>query len=140
MAALSITAANVRISSQAQTATGTLGATVTQGQSLYVDTANSNVLKLYDADAAAPANVFAGIALTAGAANQPCLYVVTDPSFTPGATILAGDTIWGSTTAGGITKTAADVSGSGVNVTPLGVGLTTTTMNLKPVQPAGLVA
>lgn len=131
MSDIAITAANVLSSTTAQRGFGTSGATITAGQSLYIDTSDNNKLKLFDSDVAAPANVFAGIALHASLAGQPIAYVIADPSFTFGGTVLAGDTIWGADTAGGITKTFADLE-SGDTVVALGVALTTTTMVLNP--------
>ncbi len=131
MSALSVTPANVLASANATKQTGVAGATITAGQALYVDTANGNVMKLLDADAVAPANVYAGIALHGSLTGQPITYVLSDPTFTPGATLVSGDTIWTSATAGGITKTAADNS-SGVKVTVIGSATSSTVMNLSP--------
>jgi len=132
MAAISVTAASVLKSSTGQVSVGTAGATITAGQSLYVDTNDSNKLKLADANGTAPANTFAGIALNAASAGQPVSYCTNDTAgFTIGATVVAGDTIWLSQTPGGITKTIGDLSGGLAIV--VGVMLTTTTMNLTPV-------
>lgn len=131
MADIVITAANVLASSSATRVIGTAGATITAGQSLYVDTADSNKLKLADSDGTSPANVFAGISLHASLANQPIIYVTADPSFTFGGTVLAGDTVWLADTAGGVTKTFSDLE-AGDTIVCLGVALTTTTMNLNP--------
>lgn len=135
MAAISITVANVLPSNANAALWGFAGAAITQGQSLYVDTANNNVLKLYDADGVAPANVFAGISINAASIGQPIDYIHDDPSFTFGGTVLQGDTIWGSPTAGGITKTQADLI-AGTKVTFLGIAISTTTMILSPVTPS----
>ena len=50
MAAISITAANVLKSSTGQVSVGTAGATITAGQSVYIDTSDSNKIKLADAN------------------------------------------------------------------------------------------
>ena len=132
MAAISITAANVLKSSTGQVSVGTSGATITAGQSVYIDTSDSNKIKLADANGTAPANTFAGIALNAASSGQPVSYCTNDTSgFTIGATVVAGDTIWLSQTPGGLTKTIGDLSG-GIAIV-VGVMLTTTTMNLTPV-------
>ena len=132
MAAISITAANVLKSSTGQVSVGTSGATITAGQSVYIDTSDSNKIKLADANGTAPANTFAGIALNAASSGQPVSYCTTDNAgFTIGATVVAGDTIWLSQTPGGLTKTIGDLSG-GIAIV-VGVMLTTTTMNLTPV-------
>ena len=132
MAAISITAANVLKSSTGQVSVGTSGATITAGQSVYIDTSDSNKIKLADANGTAPANTFAGIALNAASSGQPVSYCTNDNAgFTIGATVVAGDTIWLSQTPGGLTKTIGDLSG-GIAIV-VGVMLTTTTMNLTPV-------
>ena len=132
MAAISITAANVLKSSTGQVSVGTSGATITAGQSVYIDTSDSNKIKLADANGTAPANTFAGIALNAASSGQPVSYCTNDTAgFTIGATVVAGDTIWLSQTPGGLTKTIGDLSG-GIAIV-VGVMLTTTTMNLTPV-------
>ena len=132
MAAISITAASVLKSSTGQVSVGTSGATITAGQSVYIDTSDSNKIKLADANGTAPANTFAGIALNAASSGQPVSYCTNDTAgFTIGATVVAGDTIWLSQTPGGLTKTIGDLSG-GIAIV-VGVMLTTTTMNLTPV-------
>ena len=132
MAAISITAANVLKSSTGQVSVGTSGATITAGQSVYIDTSDSNKIKLADANGTAPANTFAGIALNAASSGQPVSYCTNDTAgFTIGATVVAGDTIWLSQTPGGLTKTIGDLSGGLAIV--VGVMLTTTTLNLTPV-------
>lgn len=132
MAAISITAASVLKSSTGQVSVGTAGATITAGQAVYIDTSDSNKIKLADANGTTPANTFAGIALNAASSGQPVSYCTNDTAgFTIGATVLAGDTIWLSPTAGGLTKTIGDLSGGLAIV--VGVMLTTTTMNLTPV-------
>ena len=133
MAAISITAANVLKSASGSVANGIAGASITAGQALYIDTGDSNKLKLADANGTAPANTFAGIALNAATAGQPVSYCTNDTAgFTIGATVLAGDTIWLSPAAGGLTKTFADLATLD-KVIVVGVMLTTTTMNLTPV-------
>ena len=132
MAQISITAASVLKSSTGQVSVGTAGATITAGQSVYIDTSDSNKIKLADANGTAPANTFAGIALNAASSGQPVSYCSNDTAgFTIGATVVAGDTIWLSQTPGGLTKTIGDLSG-GIAIV-VGVMLTTTTMNLTPV-------
>jgi len=132
MAAISITASSVLKSSTGSVANGIAGASITAGQALYIDTGDSNKLKLADANGTAPANTFAGIALNAATAGQPVAYCTNDTAgFTIGASVLAGDTIWLSPTAGGITKTESDLVAGCTKIT-LGNMLTTTTLNLTP--------
>ena len=139
MAAITITAASVLKSSTGSVSIGTAGATITQGQAVYIDTSDSNKIKLADANGTSPANTFAGIALNAASAGQPVSYCTIDTGgFTIGAAVLAGDTIWLSPTAGGITKTQADLV-AGCTVIALGTMLTTTTLALNPVT-GGVVA
>lgn len=139
MAAISVTASSVLKSSTGSRTTGIAGATITQGQAVYVDTSDSNKIKLADANGTAPANTCAGIAENSASAGQPISYVTTDSGgFTIGATVLAGDMIWVHTTPGAITKTFADLT-SGCTVIPLGSMLTTTTLNLQPIV-GGVVA
>lgn len=137
MAAISITAANVIPSSAATSVTGVAGATITTGQLLYIDTTASNVLKLCDADASALAATVAGIARHGASAGQKITYITRDPALVLGATILAGDTLWASPTAGGITKTIGDLV-SGNYVTSLGVMTSTTVCNFQ-ITAGGLV-
>lgn len=133
MAAISITASSVLKSATGSRAWGIAGTTITAGQALYIDTGDSNKLKLADANGTAPANTFAGIAENGASAGQPVSYVTVDTGgFTIGASVLAGDTIWLSPTAGGITKTQADLV-AGCTVVCLGTMLTTTTLALNPV-------
>ena len=132
MATISITAASVLKSSTGSVSVGVAGATITAGQAVYIDTSDSNKIKLADANGTAPANTFAGIALNAASSGQPVSYCTNDSSgFTIGATVLAGDTIWLSPTAGGITKTESDLI-AGCTKIVIGNMLTTTTMNLNP--------
>lgn len=131
MADLAVTAASVLRSSNGNSAFGTAGATITQGQVLYIDTADSNKLKLADSDAASPAYVVAGISECAASAGQPVVYRTFDTAFVTGFTALAGDTIWLSDTAGGMTKTFADLEALD-HITVLGVMVSTTAMNFRP--------
>ncbi len=130
MAAISVTASAVLPSANATLEQGTAGATITAGQTIYKDA--SNLWQLADANGTPPSNTsLPGIAVVGSSANQPILVCRRDPAFTPGFTVLAGDTLWTSPTAGGITKTIGDLV-SGCTVCALGVMLTTTTMNLNP--------
>ena len=133
MADISVTDTLVIPSSSAQIVKGTAGATITAGQSVYIDTSDANKIKLADADGSSPANTFAGLAITGAAAGQPVYYCTEDTGgFTIGATIAAGDDVWLSDTPGGITKTRTELE-TGDKVVHLGVMLTTTTLYFKPV-------
>lgn len=138
MADISITAASVLKSSQGQTAVGIAGTTITAGQALYIDTADSNKLKLADSDGTSPSMTVAGISQHAALAGQPINYLTQDPAFAFGGTVLAGDPIYLSDTPGGLTKTFGDLE-AGDTVVVLGVAVTTTTMNLRPLT-GGVIA
>lgn len=136
MADITITAASVLASSSANITDGTAGATITAGQVLYRDS-TSGTMKLADSDASAATAAPVGIALHGASSGQPIKYVTADPAFTFGGTVAAGDTIWLSDTAGGMTllgphTTSAELE-TGDVITVLGVAVTTTTMNLKMV-------
>lgn len=78
MAAISITgtsvvAADGAVSKQEYIA----GATIVAGEWVYVDTANSNVLKLAQADGTALEATVKGMALNGGVAGQPVLVAVS---------------------------------------------------------------
>lgn len=137
MAAISITAASVIPSSGASERTGVAGATITAGQLLYVDTGASNVLKLCDSDGGTVPSTVAGIARHGAASGQKITYVTADPALVIGATLLAGDTLWASPTAGGITKTIGDLVATNY-VTSVGVMTSTTVCNFK-ITAGGLV-
>ena len=134
MADISITATGVLKSSTGSVSVGTAGATITAGQAVYVDTGDSNKIKLADADGASPAFTFAGIALNAASSGQPVSYCTNDTAgFTIGATLAAGDVIYLAPNPGGLTKTFADLLTTD-KVVVVGVMLTTTTMNLTAIQ------
>lgn len=132
MADLSVTAASVLSSSTALTASGIAGATITAGQPLYIDTANSNVLKLADSNSTLLVSTVAGIALHGAATGQPVKYAYEDSTFTPGATLAVGQTYVVSSTAGGIAPLVDLVTGDFPNV--LFIAKSTTTAVLRIVR------
>lgn len=136
MAALSIDATLVLASTGKTGGVAKAGAAITAGQVGYI--ADGNIFQLADANGTPPLNVPTCVALNGGSTNQPISYATEDPTFTPGFTVLAGDTIWLSPTAGGMTKTIGDLV-AGCTVSVLGVMKTTTTMKLKIVT-GGAVA
>jgi hypothetical protein len=129
MADLSPTAANVLQSSGTSVSSGVASTAITRGQYVYVLAAGT--IGLADSNGASPANSVAGCCLADVATSQTCFYVAVDSGFTPGFTVLAGDTIWLSNTPGACTKTYADVA-AGSTVIPLGVMTSTTVMRLSP--------
>lgn len=136
MAAISITAANVVPSAQAVVNNSLLaGAAITAGQAVYAD--SSNTWQLTDADLSATAAQCHGIALNNAAAGQPLSVCTEDMTgLTLGGTVAAGDTIYTSPTAGGVTKTQADLV-TGVYTTVLGVAISATKIKLK-IIPSGV--
>lgn len=127
MADISITAANVLPGSNARTENGTFGATVTQGQAVYLD-ASDGKYKLADNDnATAAVRRPRGIALNAGSNGQPAT-IQTSGSITIGGTLTAGTVYVLSSTAGGIAPQADLASGDDVVI--LGVATSTTVLAL----------
>lgn len=132
-----VAAANVRASGNATKEHGLAGVALTQGQSVYLDTADGK-LKQYDANGSGDAKVFRGITLNAAGADQPVTICREDPDFTPGCTLAIGDTVIGSATPGAICPDADAVAGWFKTV--LGTAKTTTTMNFKPVAAGAAIA
>jgi hypothetical protein len=137
MSDISITAASVVKGANAKTRKGVAGATITAGQTLYEDTADSNKLKLADANASAATSNCVGISLHGAASGQPIEFVYEDDDFTPGGTLslsaAADDGVYVlSGTAGGIAP-VGDLA-SGWYPVVLGVAKSTTKMNLKIVR------
>lgn len=133
MAALTQTAANVFPSSRATiNRSANAGATIAAGQPVYLDT--NGVWQLVDADLSLAAGTIAGLAAHSAVANQPLAVVTADPAFTHGLTgVTAGDTIWTSPTAGGLTKTIADLV-SGVFTAEIGIAISATQMVVQPIN------
>ncbi len=132
MADLTITAASVAPGANAVIENGTAGAAVTAGQVVYRDSADG-LLKLADADSGtAAARSPYGIALNGAASGQP-LGVLRKGLVTIGATIAGGTDYWLSKTAGGICP-RADVAGTGTYPTLVGVGNSTTVLNVNFVE------
>ena len=127
MADLSITAGSVvaadgAVSKQEYVA----GATITAGQLVYVDTANSNVLKLAQADGTALEATVKGIAMCSGSAGQP-ITVATGGDIDIGASLTVATIYVLSATAGKICPSADIASSSYMSL----VGLATAADNLK---------
>ena len=138
MAAIAITAGSVIPSSSAVIKSGIAGETITAGQVVYVEPVTL-LIKLCDANSTAVIATAAGIATNGASVNQKVYYCTEDTGgFAIGATILSGDTLWTSGTAGGITKTAAD-NVNPVYCTVLGVMTSTTLAKIKIIG-GGLIA
>lgn len=116
-----VTAANVLASANAQKLTGTAGASITAGQSVYEDPTTST-WKLADCNGASPLYKVAGIALHAALTGQPITVCTSDPAFTPGFTVAAGDVVILSSTAGGLAPVADAASGHFVSLVGIGIG------------------
>ncbi len=109
MTDLSITASEVQPGTDGATFDqGTAGATITAGQTLYIDTADSNKLKLGDCDSATLAvRTCAGIALHAALAGQPIRYQTGGPvTIGASAAMVVGTVFLLSDTPGGIMPAA----------------------------------
>lgn len=110
MADLSITVGSVVASAQATIDRRyNAGATITQGQSVYLDA--SLTWQLADANASATTASVDGIALTSAASGQPLVVVTADPDFTPGATLAVGTIYVLSANAGKIAPSSDAITG-----------------------------
>jgi hypothetical protein len=128
MAALSVTANNVKPGAGAVIEHGTAAVAVTAGQAVYLE-ASSGKYKLTDADSAtAEARTVRGIALHGAAVDQP-LSIQTDGLITIGATVAPGVPYFSSATAGGIAPAADNTTG--VYPTFIGFGVNTTQIDLN---------
>lgn len=127
MADLSITAADVyaadgAVSKQEYVA----GATIAAGDVVYVDTANSNVLKLAQADGTALEATVKGIALCGAATGQPVV-IATSGDLDVGASLTVAAVYILSATAGKIAPVADLASSSFASI----IGVATAADNLK---------
>jgi hypothetical protein len=126
MADLTITAANVKTGGNAIIDYGhTAGATLTQGQPVYLDAA-TNTYKPSDANGAG-AKSFDGVTLNAASSGQP-IAVQTGGDLTAGATLVAGDTYCVSATVGLLCPQADLTTGDDVIV--VGVAKSTTVLGI----------
>lgn len=106
----------------------TAGATITAGQSLYLDTSDGK-WKLFDANSGTAAvRTLQGIALN-GASNGQPLDVQTAGTINLGATLSVGLIYVGSVTPGGIAPSADLATGWYTNV--LGVALTAANLKMR---------
>lgn len=139
MADVSITASAVApisgSSYDTRTVDGIAGATITAGQTLYLDSA-TNTLKLADANASLAAATVAGISLHAATSGQPIKYA-NGGEYTCGFTAVVGGVYVNSTTAGGIAP-VADVTSDNYT-TVLGIARTAAILRLG-IQTAGVHA
>ncbi len=128
MPAFSVTAANVLASQQGQGSvfSGTAGATITQGQPVYLDSV-TNTWKLANALNANSASNCGGISLVSTSNGQPITVCPRDPNFTPGFTINAGNLVLVGNVAGSLQP--VEDRTTGWYVTSLGIGIGANRMN-----------
>lgn len=129
MADLTITAANVVKGADANYETGTAGAAITAGQSVYKDTSDSNKWKLASSatTSALAGSGGIGISLHAASSGQPVV-VQTSGTVTIGATLTVGQVYVVSASAAGGIAPFTDLNTNNY-VTLLGYG--DTTANIK---------
>lgn len=133
---LSITAGSVACSpaGKKNCLTRNAGETISAaGKAVYLDT-STNTFKLCDNNASLASSKFYGITLNGNSTGQPVRVCYKDPAFTIGATVAVGDVIRTSTTAGGLTKTAADSEVGVLYPTVVGLAISTTKINLNPTR------
>jgi hypothetical protein len=126
MADINPTVASVKPGTNAQTQRVTLGATVTQGMCVYLDTSD-NEYKIADCTTSPTTAAVVGIALSAGADGQPGV-IQTDGYVTFGADLTA-NTIYVLST-GGMLAPAADFSAVTDYLTVVGCAVSTTSLKL----------
>ena len=127
MADVTVVAAEVLPDSGTVTQTGTLGGTVTAGQTVYKDA--NGTYQAADANASATTATVAGIAMTGGVSGQPFIFTSADCTLDPGFTVTVGAVYVQSATPGGIAPVADLLSG--LRTTIIGVGLTASKLQVK---------
>jgi len=128
MADISITATSVIKGTGAVVKNGIAGASITAGQTLYIDTANSDVLKLAVGNGTTLQSTVEGIALHAAASGQPIAYQ-KGGALTLNAVLTAGKAYVASGTAGGIAP-IADLT-TGWKTSLLGIAGNTTSLQVQ---------
>lgn len=137
MADITFTPAAVVKGSGASVAEGVAGATITPGRPIYKDTDDSNKYKACDADAAATASCD-GIALNSADDGQPIDFITLgDLTFGTGV-FIAGEVYTVSGNPGGVGPHSD--RGAGEYVTVLGVATSTTTIAVKIINSATVIA
>lgn len=128
MAAITITAANVKPGAYAKLTFGITTVAVTAGQLLAKNTDDQIVL--FDVDILTQS--YLGIAMCSASAGQPVVYSDGDDDLTIGATVSQGVVYYASPTAGGISP-YSDLSNS-QQVIPVGIGKAGNKFTLHPVN------
>lgn len=139
MADLTITATQVLpVTDSTGIATGIAGATITAGQSLYLD-ATTSTLKLAQADGTAAEAAVVGVSLHAASAGQPISYATTgELTLGAGAAPANGTTYVVSAAAGGICPNA-DISTSTHRKSLVGTGIGSNKIKLHLVNTGGVI-
>lgn len=109
---------------------GTAGVTIAAGEVVYLNTATSRYA-LADADASAGTSVAVGIAMNGAAAGQP-LKILVDGTITNATGLKAGQTYVLANVAGDIAEALSDLSEDTSYVCFIGIGLSTTSLRVKP--------
>lgn len=138
MAAISITAASVLASANAQVETRYLsGATITAGQFLYLD--DNQAWQLYDMNSGVgyEKSRVRGISLNGASSGQPLRVCTKDPALVFGGTSTNGSTVYSFNTAGGIS--IADLPTTGDYPVVVGVLCSTTVLNLNPIASGAII-
>lgn len=115
---------------------GIAGETLLAGQTLYIDAADANKLKLADANVTGK-QTLAGVSLHAAASGQPITYQETGV-ITIGATVVVGTVYDLSATPGGIAPDADSIAGWKKSI--VGVGTSTTQITLGVNNSGALIA
>ena len=127
MADLSITASAVVAGAGAVIEHGIAGATITAGQTVYLDEATTGEYLLADADGSGTTRT-RGIALNSASDGQP-LAIIKEGLLTMNAVLTAGVSYFQSPVAGGIGARAEVLTGD--YVTSLGIAVSTTVLRVK---------
>lgn len=126
---VAVTAASVVASDQAVIIEIPAGATIAQGDLLYIDTNNTAKVASAAGGSATSADV-ACMSLSSAASGQRVRCVAYDPALTVGGTIAVGELYVLSGVAGKFSTSTSLISGSYVTV--VGIGISTTKMFFRP--------
>ena len=126
MADLVIVEASIAAAADATIIQGTSGATVLQGQPVYLNSSNQYVLA--DTDLSAAAAVVAGISLNSTTSGQP-IDLIAGGTLTVGGSGVAVGTVYVLSGVAGKIADVADLA-NGDFTTVLGIGLTSSTVKI----------
>ena len=127
MADITITAANVKKGTGAQTQEGTAGESITAGMPVYLKSSDSKLYKA-DANVTSAEAAIVRVALHVASADQPLIYQTSGP-LTIGGTVVAGTAYYVSATAGGICP-FADLSSTNY-ASQVGVATSTSVLQVR---------